>query len=41
MKESCRKHNDINFCVKYSEHAGLLLLLLLLYSWLMGDSEWR
>ena len=31
----------MTFCVKYSEHAGLLLLLLLLYSWLMGDSEWR
>ena len=29
----------MTFCVKYSEHAGLLLLLLLLYSWLMGDSE--
>ena len=30
----------MTFCVKYSEPAGLLLLLLLLYSWLMGDSEW-
>ena len=29
----------MTFRVKYGEHAGLLLLLL--YSWLMGDSEWR